>query len=104
MQGIAAVTESMRDNRCMRERVKWMVQAFDFIIIDLLCVQFFHMYWHDSSSWIDGPYEVELYRNMALMINCRFDSYLYARTIYKGCPKEGYYSEFMSVLKADDIY
>ena len=69
------------------------------IIIDLLCVQFSYVLAYFFRHGLTNLYEVELYRNMALMIEIADLIVIFMLEQYKGVLRRGYYNEFVSVLK-----
>ena len=85
-----------------RKKSNGWFKHFDFIIIDLLCVQFSYVLAYFFRHGLTNLYEVELYRNMALMIEIA-DLIVYARTV-QGCPKERILQRIHVSIKADDIY
>lgn len=82
-----------------RKKSNGWFKHFDFIIIDLLCVQFSYVLAYFFCHGLTNLYEVELYRNMALMIEIADLIVIFMLEQYKGVLRRGYYNEFMSVLK-----
>ena len=82
-----------------RKKSNGWFKHFDFIIIDLLCVQFSYVLAYFFRHGLTNLYEVELYRNMALMIEIADLIVIFMLEQYKGVLRRGYYNEFMSVLK-----
>ena len=82
-----------------RKKSNGWFKHFDFIIIDLLCVQFSYVLAYFFRHGLTNLYEVELYRNMALMIEIADLIVIFMLEQYKGVLRRGYYNEFVSVLK-----
>lgn len=72
---------------------------FDFIILDLLCVQlaFYISYVLRQGDW--NPYVVPLYRNMAIFIELADIIVMFVFEAYKNVLKRGYYKELASSIK-----
>lgn len=72
---------------------------FDFIILDLLCVQlaFYISYVLRQGDW--NPYVVPLYRNMAIFIELADIIVMFVFEAYKNVLKRGYYKELASSTK-----
>lgn len=72
---------------------------FDFIILDLLCVQlaFYISYVLRQGDW--NPYVVPLYRNMAIFIEIADIIVMFVFEAYKNVLKRGYYKELASSIK-----
>ena len=82
-----------------RKKSNGWFKHFDFIIIDLLCVQFSYVLAYFFRHGLTNLYEVELYRNMALMIEIADLIVIFMLEQYKGVLRRGYYNELVSVLK-----
>lgn len=76
----------------------WM-KHIDFIILDLLCIQFaFYLsYVLRQGDW--NPYVHPLYRNMAIFIELADLLIIFMFELYKNVLKRGYYKEFVSSIK-----
>lgn len=72
---------------------------FDFILLDLLCVQlaFYLSYVLRQGDW--NPYTVPLYRNMAIFVELADIIIIFVFEVYKNVLKRGYYKEFASSVK-----
>lgn len=72
---------------------------FDFIILDLLCVQlaFYLSYVLRQGNW--NPYVVLLYRNMAIFVELADIIVIFVFESFKNVLKRGYYKEFASSVK-----
>ncbi len=75
------------------------LKHLDFIVLDLLCVQFaFYLsYILRQRAW--NPYRVPLYRNMAIFIELADIIVIFLFESYKNVLKRGYYKEFASSVK-----
>lgn len=75
------------------------LKHFDFIILDLLCVQlaFYISYVLRQGDW--NPYVVPLYRNMAIFVELADIIVIFIFESYKNVLKRGYYEEFTSSVK-----
>lgn len=75
------------------------LKHFDFIFLDLLCVQlaFYISYVLRQGDW--NPYVVPLYRNMAIFVELADIIVIFVFESYKNVLKRGYYKEFASSIK-----
>lgn len=75
------------------------IKHFDFIILDLLCIQlaFYISYVLRQGDW--NPYVVPLYRNMAIFVELADIIMIFLFEAYKNVLKRGYYKEFASSIK-----
>lgn len=78
--------------------IKGWMKHFDFIILDLLCLQtaFFLSYLIYNGG---NPYGEPLYRNMAVGITLIDVFVIFFQETYKNVLKRGYYKEFISTVK-----
>ena len=75
------------------------IKHVDFILLDLLCVQFaFYLsFVLRLDAW--NPYVIPLYRNMAVFVELADMLIIFMFEFYKDVLKRGYYKEFTSSVK-----
>ena len=82
-----------------KKNSKSWIKHLDFIILDLICIQiaFYISYILRQGDW--NPYDVPLYRNMAIFVELADIIVIFLTEIYKNVLKRGYYIEFTCAVK-----
>ncbi|HAQ7747612.1 sugar transferase [Enterococcus faecium] len=75
------------------------IKHIDFIILDLICIQFAFYISYVFRQGLCDPYGFSLYRNMAIFIELADFLVIFIFESYKGVLKRGYYKEFVSSVK-----
>ncbi len=84
-----------------RRRIEGWLKYYDFILLDMLCLQIAYIlaYIIRQGEYGLNPYEASLYRNMALYIAVVSLGVLLVYDSLENVLKRGYYKEFMSVFQ-----
>lgn len=75
------------------------LKHFDFIVLDMLCVQLAFYLSYMLRQGEGNPYVVPLYRNMAIFVELADIIVIFIFESYKNVLKRGYYKEFTSSVK-----
>ena len=75
------------------------LKHYDFILLDMICLQFAFLIAYEFSEYGINPYEVAIYRNMALFIEVADLAVIFAIDSFKNVLKRGYYREFVKTIE-----
>ncbi len=84
-----------------RKETKGLLKHIDFVILDMICLQiaFFIGYTMFGRELNSNPYEVYIYRNMAIFIELINVVVMFFVETFKNVLKRGYYKEFVATMK-----
>ena len=75
------------------------LKHFDFIILDLLCLQVAFALAYILRQGFSNPYETEIYRNMAVFLMFADVVLIFFGETFSGVLRRGYYKEFAKTIK-----
>lgn len=75
------------------------LKHYDFILLDMLCLQVAFFLAFIARFWGSLPYAVLLYRNMAIILGLADIIVIFALDTFHGVLKRGYYKEFIITLE-----
>ncbi|MGN0393741.1 MAG: sugar transferase, partial [Coprococcus sp.] len=75
------------------------LKHFDFIILDMLCLQVSFLLSYIVRHGLHNPYAVPIYRNMAIFIELADICIMFFFSTLKNVLKRGYYKEFTITVK-----
>ena len=76
-----------------------LLKHFDFLILDMLCLQAAFVLSYALSGYGFNPYKLFLYRNMAILIEVADIAIMFILGTLKDVLKKGYYKSFISTFK-----
>lgn len=75
------------------------LKHFDFIILDLMCLQIAFALAYILRLGFSNPYETEIYRNMAVFLMFADVVLIFFGETFSGVLRRGYYKEFVKTIK-----
>lgn len=75
------------------------LKHWDFVLIDVVCVQIAFLIAYMIRHGMSNPYDVPVYRNMGIFIELADLVMLFLLDTYKNVLKRGYYQELLSTLR-----
>lgn len=85
-----------------RNTARWL-KHFDFILLDLLCLQMAYFVAYTVRNGFGNPYAEELYLNIGLVLALVSVLTAFFTELYSGVLRRGYYKEFISTLRQSVI-
>lgn len=82
-----------------RKRSEGWLKHFDFIVLDLICLQLAFLLSYFVRHGLTNPYSEPLYRNMAIFVELASIAVIFFFETLKDVLKRGYYKEFMATLR-----
>ncbi len=83
-----------------RKETKGLLKHIDFVILDMVCLQLAFLIGYAMVRGVhNNPYEVYIYRNMAIFIELINVVVMFFVATFKNVLKRGYYKEFVATIK-----